>query len=116
MAAPITPCAPVNEHYPHLFKPIELAGRRLKNRIVHASISLHFGAEHGVPNGLLDYHGARAAGGAAMIVTEPIGIARHQGTQRVRVFLDHLAAAFARPDRPAHGPSTAARRASNVDP
>jgi 2,4-dienoyl-CoA reductase-like NADH-dependent reductase (Old Yellow Enzyme family) len=31
-----------NEFYPHLFQPIELAGRRLRNRIVHASISTHF--------------------------------------------------------------------------
>ena len=83
MAPSTSPPAPVNEHYPHLFAPFALAGRPLKNRIVHASISLHFGAENGVPQGLLDYHGARAAGGAAMIVTEPIGIAQHQGTQRI---------------------------------
>ena len=30
--------------YPALFSPIELAGQRLKNRIVHASVSLRFGA------------------------------------------------------------------------
>ena len=86
----------VNEHYPHLFAPFELAGRRLKNRIVHASISLHFGAERGAPRGLLDYHSARAQGGAAMIVTEPIGVAPHQGNQRVAAWNDSMAADLAR--------------------
>lgn len=71
---------PPNEHYPHLFAPFELAGKRLRNRIVHASISLHFGAERGAPDGLIDYHASRARSGAAMIVTEPIGVAAHQAT------------------------------------
>ena len=31
--------------YPHLFEPIELAGRRLKNRVTHASMTTRMGRE-----------------------------------------------------------------------
>lgn len=85
-----------NEHYPHLFAPFELAGKRLRNRIVHASISLHFGAERGAPDGLINYHASRARGGAAMIVTEPIGVAPHQGNQRIVAWNNSMAGDLAR--------------------
>lgn len=52
-----------NDAYPHLFSPFELAGRRLKNRIVHASISPHFGAETGLKEGQIHYYANRARGG-----------------------------------------------------
>ncbi|WP_421955850.1 FAD-dependent oxidoreductase [Polaromonas sp.] len=87
---------PPNEHYPHLFAPFELAGKRLRNRIVHASISLHFGAERGAPDGLIDYHASRARSGAAMIVTEPIGVAAHQGNQRIVAWNNSMAGDLAR--------------------
>lgn len=88
--------APGNEPYPHLFASFELAGHRLRNRIVHTSISLHFGAERGAPEGLINYHASRARGGTAMIVTEPLGVAAHQGTQRVTAWNDSMAGDLAR--------------------
>ena len=74
--------------YPHLFAPFALAGRRLKNRIVHASISLRYAAGQGVSDQLIAYHANRARGGAAMIVTEPLAIAPGQPSRRVIAFDD----------------------------
>ena len=79
---------PVNDAYPQLFAPFELAGRRLKNRIVHASISLRYSVDQGVSDRLIDYHASRARGGAAMIVTEPLAIAPGQPARRVIAFDD----------------------------
>jgi 2,4-dienoyl-CoA reductase-like NADH-dependent reductase (Old Yellow Enzyme family) len=64
--------------YEALFSPFELAGKRLRNRIVHASMSTALGAQSRVTDRLIQYHANRARGGAAMIVTEPLGMARHQ--------------------------------------
>jgi 2,4-dienoyl-CoA reductase-like NADH-dependent reductase (Old Yellow Enzyme family) len=73
-----------------------LAGRMLKNRIVHAAISLHFPVLDGVPDGLIDYHRTRAEGGAAMLIAEPVGIAPHQSAQRVPAWNDRMASGLAR--------------------
>ena len=64
--------------YPTLFSAFTLGARTLRNRIVHASMNTHMAAETRVTTQLIDYHAARARGGAAMIVTEPISMARHQ--------------------------------------
>lgn len=77
-----------NEAYPHLFSPFWLAGRRLKNRIVHASMSLRYATGQGVSERLLDYHANRARGGAAMIITEPVAVAPGQPTRRVIAYDD----------------------------
>lgn len=74
---------PLAAAYPHLFAPFALAGRNLRNRIVHASISLRYAVGQGVSERLLGYHANRARGGAAMIVTEPVGVAPHQPPRRV---------------------------------
>lgn len=65
-------------HYPSLFSPARLGARTLRNRIVHASMNTHMAVETRVTTRLIDYHAARARGGAALIVTEPISMARHQ--------------------------------------
>ncbi len=83
-------------HYPHLFSSTVLAGRSLKNRIVHAAISLHFPVHDDVPEGLIDYHRTRAEGGAAMLIAEPVGIAPHQSNQRVTAWNDRMASGLAR--------------------
>jgi len=75
-----------NDAYPKLFAPIELAGKRLKNRIVHAAITMHSGAEQGMSARHLQYFANRARGGAAALVTEPLGIAPHQPRRRVRAW------------------------------
>ena len=64
--------------YPSLFSAFTLGTRTLRNRIVHASMNTHMAAEMRVTTQLIDYHAARARGGAALIVTEPISMARHQ--------------------------------------
>ena len=68
-----------------LFTPFTLAGKRLRNRIVHASMSLLATPAGRVTERLIQYHVNRAAGGAAMTVTEPLGMMRHQaGLPRFR--------------------------------
>ena len=75
--------------YPSLFTPYELAGKPLRNRIVHASMNTHMAANTKVTDQLIQYHANRAHGGAAMIVTEPISMARHQNVSyRVRAWND----------------------------
>jgi hypothetical protein len=64
--------------YPALFTPFTLAGKRLRNRIVHASMNTHMADNTRVTDRLIQYHANRARGGAALIVTEPISMARHQ--------------------------------------
>ncbi len=68
----------VNTPYPALFSPATLAGKRLKNRIVHASMTTRMGDQGKVTERQLRYYANRAIGGAAMIVTEPLSMARHQ--------------------------------------
>ncbi len=70
-----------------LFTPFTLAGKRLRNRITHASMSLLVTPAGRVTDRMIQYHANRAAGGAAMTVTEPLGMMRHQaGLPRVQVW------------------------------
>jgi dimethylglycine catabolism A len=75
--------------YPLLFSPYERGRLRLRNRVVHASMST-WRADHGrVTAGLIQYHENRARGGAALIVTEPVASLSSQAmAQRVRVWDD----------------------------
>ncbi len=73
--------------YPHLFSPFSLGPVSLKNRIVHASMSTRFQEGGRVTDRLIDYHRSRALGGAAISVTEPLGVlAQHVGSARVDVW------------------------------
>jgi len=75
--------------YASLFTPFTLGTHQLKNRIVHAAMNTHMAADRRVTQQLIDYHAARARGGAAMIVTEPISMARHQNVSyRARAWND----------------------------
>ncbi|MGE0221629.1 MAG: FAD-dependent oxidoreductase [Acetobacteraceae bacterium] len=70
-----------------LFTPFTLAGKRLRNRITHASMSLLATPQGRVTDRMIQYHANRAAGGAAMTVTEPLATMRHQaGQPRVQVW------------------------------
>jgi 2,4-dienoyl-CoA reductase-like NADH-dependent reductase (Old Yellow Enzyme family) len=71
-----------------LFTPFALAGKPLRNRIVHSSMTTLLVTPAGrVTDNLIQYHANRAAGGAAMTVTEPLGMMRHQaGLPRVQVW------------------------------
>jgi len=75
--------------YPSLLAPFTLAGRQLKNRVVHASMTTRHCANMRVTDRLIQYHANRARGGAALIVTEPLSMARHQNLPgKVRVWND----------------------------
>lgn len=70
-----------------LFTPFTLAGKRLRNRVVHASMSLLATPAGRVTDRMIQYHANRAAGGAAMTVTEPLAMMRHQASiPRVQVW------------------------------
>lgn len=64
--------------YPRLFSPIDIAGRTLKNRIVHAAMSTRMAKNAQVTDQFIRYHANRAAGGAAMLIAEPFGMRRGQ--------------------------------------
>ena len=51
--------------FPHLFEPIALSGRRLRNRIVALSTVTNFNRGGHVTKDYVAYLSARAAGGAA---------------------------------------------------
>ena len=73
--------------YPHLFSSFALGRVVLKNRVVHASISTRFAESGAVSDRLIAYHANRARGGAAITVTEPLGVlAQHAGGSRVDVW------------------------------
>jgi len=75
--------------YPSLFAPFTLAGKPLRNRIVHASMNTHMAENTRVTERLIQYHANRARGGAALIVTEPVSMARHQNVSyRARAWND----------------------------
>ncbi len=75
--------------YPSLLAPFTLAGKRLKNRVVHASMTTRMGENMRVTERLIQYHANRARGGAALIVTEPLSMARHQSIEyKVRAWND----------------------------
>ena len=76
--------------YASLFSSIELAGRRLRNRIVHPSMTTVTGADGRATDRLIQYHLNRARGGAAMLITEPLAVAPHQKVAtRVRAWNAH---------------------------
>ncbi len=68
----------MKHNYAKLFTPYSLAGKHLKNRIVHASMTTRMGDKGKVTERQLRYYASRAQGGAAMIVTEPLSMAHHQ--------------------------------------
>ena len=75
--------------YPGLTAPFSLAGRRLRNRLVHASISTQLAENARVSARLIQYHVSRARGGAGMIVAEPLGMVRRFDVpRRVRAWND----------------------------
>lgn len=57
-----------------LLTPHTLAGKRLKNRIVFPAVLSNYSEQNRVTQRLIDYVEARAAGGAAMIITEGLSV------------------------------------------
>ena len=82
--------------YPLLLEPITLAGRTVRNRVVHASMSTRYTQNQEINPRLVRYHANRAAGGVGMIVTEPLNVLPwHDRSHRPALFepngLDALA-------------------------
>ncbi len=73
--------------YPHLFSPITIAGKALRNRVVHASMSLRYVGDSKVNDASITYYKNRALGGVSMAVTEPMGTTRWNiAPRRIQVF------------------------------
>ena len=69
--------------------PFSLAGKRLRNRVVHASVITLLAENARVSERLLRYYVNRARGGAGMIVSEPVALApRFDLPTRVRAWND----------------------------
>lgn len=66
------------DSYPALLSPISLGGRVLRNRVMHASMTTEMSEGRRVTDALIQYHVNRAIGGAAITVSEPLGMAPHQ--------------------------------------
>lgn len=72
-----------------LAEPLVLAGKRLRNRVVHTSMTTHFADNARITARQIRYYANRAKGGVAMIITEPLLMAPHQtNPARVRVWND----------------------------
>lgn len=72
-----------------LFSPVTLAGKPLRNRIVHASLTVNTTVEGRLGQRESDYYRSRALGGAGMIVTGPLSMSVLQDVPRkIRVWND----------------------------
>ena len=67
--------------YPILQSPFQLARKTLRNRLVHASMTTRMQAKGLITDRLIRYYANRAAGGAAMIVSEPLAMLPSQADQ-----------------------------------
>jgi len=75
--------------YPNLFKPLDIGGVTVRNRIAHAAIVTRFVHNGGATDRLINYHASRARGGAGMIVTEPVAmIGLNKDPGRLRAYDD----------------------------
>jgi 2,4-dienoyl-CoA reductase-like NADH-dependent reductase (Old Yellow Enzyme family) len=89
--SPVTPALPTTR-YPHLFSPWRQGRLNLRNRVVHAAMTTRRVFDQTPTAAMIRYYENRAAGGAAMVVTEPLNTARIQTRGHyVRVWNDdHL--------------------------
>ena len=75
--------------YPQLFSPLVLAGRTLKNRVTHASMTTRLARDQQVTAQQVDYYRNRALGGCSLIVTEPLnGWRRQRAAHKLRAWDD----------------------------
>ncbi len=80
-----------------LFTPFELAGKPLRNRIVHASMTTLTVRNGSVAEEQIAYFENRARGGAAMIITEPLSMSPMQAVPtKTHVFNPDNAAGLTR--------------------
>ena len=60
--------------FPHLFSPIRIRNREVRNRIALPATLTNYGSENRVTERWIDFLSARARGGAGLIVTEIIAV------------------------------------------
>lgn len=60
--------------FPHLFEPLTLRGKRLKNRIMSSGHDTSMPTDNRVNEQLIAYHRARAEGGVGLIVLQVAGV------------------------------------------
>ncbi|MBU9697010.1 FAD-dependent oxidoreductase [Rhodobacteraceae bacterium HSP-20] len=60
--------------FPHLFSPLQIRGARLRNRIMSTGHDTVLPTDGTVNEALVEYHRARAKGGAGLIVTQVAGV------------------------------------------
>ncbi len=60
--------------FPHLFSPLSIRGRDIKNRILSTGHDTSMPTDGRVNDALVAYHRARAAGGAGLIVAQVAGV------------------------------------------
>ncbi|UCE30673.1 MAG: hypothetical protein JSW68_11525, partial [Burkholderiales bacterium] len=91
-AAPEAGAIGAQPPFPLLVSPFELRGKRLRNRVMHSSMSTYYVKGGVITDRLIDYHRNRAVGGAAMIVTDALaGLASQAGGYRPHAYADeHL--------------------------
>ena len=65
--------------FPLLLSPLELRGKRLPSRVVFTAHTVSFGQDHVPGERARDYYAARAAGGAGLIVMEPLPVLPNGG-------------------------------------
>jgi 2,4-dienoyl-CoA reductase-like NADH-dependent reductase (Old Yellow Enzyme family) len=65
--------------FPLLLSPLELRGKLLPSRVVFTAHTVSFGQDHVPGERARDYYVARAAGGAGMIVMEPLPVLPNGG-------------------------------------
>lgn len=83
--------------FPALLAPLQLGPVRLRNRLMHASMSTVSTPDGRVSDALIQYHVNRARGGVALTVSEPIGmIPRHASLPRTQAWNDADRDGFAR--------------------
>lgn len=60
--------------FAHLFEPLQIRGKRLKNRIMSTGHDTCLPTDNLVNDKLIAYQGARAAGGVGLIVLQVAGV------------------------------------------
>jgi hypothetical protein len=69
---PVDPGA--TAHFPHLFSPVKVGARTLRNRVALTATLTNYGARHRVTERWIDFLAERAKGGCGLIVTEVIAV------------------------------------------
>ena len=63
-----------NIHFPHLFSPLQVGRRTLRNRIALPATTTNYGARNRVTDRWISFLAERAKGGAGMVISEIIAV------------------------------------------